>query len=184
MDAAGWRAGGSSEYGGTWAVGMVCDGVMRPASAWSPPANNAHMATFLLKTEPGEYSFDDLVREKRSVWTGVSNPQALIHIRSMKKGDAAFIYHTGNEKAIVGLGKVVSDAYEDPKQPGKNDKGEPKQAVVDVSAVKGLKKAVTLAEMKADARFKDFVLLKNSRLSVMPVPENLAKVIAKVAGLE
>ncbi len=165
------------------------DSVLRH-DAWSKKfrrwllCNNVSMTTFLLKTEPGEYSFDDLVREKRSVWTGVSNPQALIFIRSMKKGDQAFIYHTGDEKAIVGLAKVVSDAYEDPKQPGKNDKGEPKHAVVDVSAVKAVKKPVTLAEMKADAKFKDFVLLKNSRLSVMPVPETLVKMILKLAGLD
>lgn len=141
------------------------------------------MATFLLKTEPCDYSFDDLVREKRTMWAGVSNPQALIHLRSMKSGDVAFVYHTGDEKAIVGLAKVVSSAYEDPKQAGKNDKGEPKHAVVDLAPVRPAKSLFSLADIKADARFKGFALVTNSRLSVMAVPEALAKVIMQHCGL-
>jgi predicted RNA-binding protein with PUA-like domain len=90
------------------------------------------MATFLLKTEPGTYSFDDLVRDKKATWDGVKNAAALIAIRSMKKGDEAFIYHTGDEKAIVGTAIVTRGAYEDPKNPGLNAKNEPKFAVVDL----------------------------------------------------
>jgi predicted RNA-binding protein with PUA-like domain len=141
------------------------------------------MATFLVKTEPGEYSFADLVKEKRAVWSGVSNNAALAHIRSMRKGDEVFVYHTGDEKAIVGLAEAVSGPYEDPKQPGLNAEGKPKFAVVDLKPLRGAKTAVTLAEIKADKRFKDFVLVRQGRLSVMPVPAELDKVLRGMAGL-
>lgn len=138
---------------------------------------------FLLKTEPSEYSFDDLRREKRCVWSGVSNPAALIALRSIKKGDLAFIYHTGDEKAVVGLARALSAAYQDPDRPGLNDRGEPKFAVVDLAPVKAAPTPLTLAAMKADKRFADFALLKQSRLSAMPVPADLAALITSLAGL-
>ncbi|MGD9789470.1 MAG: EVE domain-containing protein [Phycisphaerales bacterium] len=141
------------------------------------------MAMFLLKTEPGEYSFADLVREKRCVWSGVSNPGALIALRSMRKGDEIFIYHTGNEKAIVGLAKAASNPYEDPERPGTTDEGLPKFAVVDLMPGKPTKTPVTLAAIKADTRFAAFGLVKQSRLSAMPVPEALAKVLREWMGL-
>jgi predicted RNA-binding protein with PUA-like domain len=141
------------------------------------------MATFLLKTEPSTYSYADLVREKRTVWSGVSNPAALKALRSMRKGDAAFIYHTGDEKAVVGLARVVSGAYEDPERPGTNTEGLPKFAVVDLEPVRAAKTALSLAEMKGDARFKDFELLRLSRLSVMPVPGPIDKLIRKLTGI-
>ncbi|HEX2836794.1 MAG TPA: EVE domain-containing protein [Phycisphaerales bacterium] len=135
------------------------------------------MATFLVKTEPDDYSFADLLREKRCVWTGVKNPAALIALRSMRKGDRVLVYHTGGEKAIVGEAKVVSPgAYEDPGNPGVNDRGEPKFAVVDLVPVKAFPHPVPLAVIKTDPRFKSFALVKQSRLSVMPVtaPEEAA----------
>jgi len=138
---------------------------------------------FLLKTEPSEYSFDDLRREKRCVWSGVSNPAALIALRSIKKGDLAFIYHTGDEKAVVGLARALSAAYQDPDRPGLNDRGEPKFAVVDLAPVKAARTPLTLAAMKADKRFADFALLKQSRLSAMPVPADLAALIRASTGL-
>jgi len=141
------------------------------------------MATFLVKTEPGEYSFDDLVRDKRTVWSGVSNPGALIQLRSMRKGDEAFVYHTGDDKAIVGLAKVVSDPYEDPKQPGRNERGEPKFAVVGLAPLKEAATAVTLAAIKADKRFVKFPLIAQPRLSVMAVPGELEKVLRQMAGV-
>lgn len=141
------------------------------------------MATFLLKTEPGTYSFADLVREKRTAWSGVSNPAALIALRSIRKGDEAFIYHTGDEKAVVGLARVRSDPYEDPERPGVNKEGLPKFAVVDIEPVRPAKTALTLGEMKGDARFKDFELLRLSRLSVMPVPGPIDKLIRKLTGI-
>jgi predicted RNA-binding protein with PUA-like domain len=141
------------------------------------------MTTFLLKTEPGAYSFDDLVKDQKTDWTGVSNPAALAAIRSMRKGDQAFIYHTGDEKAIVGLAEVVAGPYEDPEQPGVNAEGLPKFAVVDLRAVKKAKSPVTLGRIKGDKRFAEFALVRQSRLSVMAVPAALEKVVRKWAGL-
>jgi predicted RNA-binding protein with PUA-like domain len=97
------------------------------------------MATYLLKTEPSEFSFADLVAKGSCTWDGVSNATALIHLRAMKSGDEALIYHTGDEKSIVGVAKVTKGGYEDPKQPGKNDRGEPKFAVVDLKPLKAAK---------------------------------------------
>jgi predicted RNA-binding protein with PUA-like domain len=141
------------------------------------------MATYLLKTEPGEYSFQDLMREKKCTWSGVSNNAALGHLRTMKKGDEAFIYHTGDEKAIVGLAVVASTPYEDGARRGKNDKGEPKFAVVDLKPVRAAKRAVTLAKIKGDKRFAAFALVKQSRLSVMPVAPELDRALREMAGL-
>lgn len=137
----------------------------------------------LLKTEPTEYAFADLQREKRCVWSGISNPAALIALRAIKKGDLAFIYHTGDEKAVVGLARALTAAYQDPDRPGLNDRGEPKFAVVDLAPVKPAKTPLTLAAMKADKRFADFALLKQSRLSAMTVPADLAAIIASLTGL-
>lgn len=128
---------------------------------------------WLLKSEPGTYSFSDLTREGRTCWDGVSNPVALSHLRAMKKGDEAFFYHTGAEKAIVGLARVVSDPYPDPKL------GDPRRVVVDVAPVRPLDHPVSLAAVKADSRFKSFPLVRIGRLSVMPVsPEEWKALLA------
>lgn len=140
------------------------------------------MATFLLKTEPETFSYADLVKQKKATWDGVSNPAALIHLRSMRKGDEAFIYHTGSEKAIVGLSEIVSDPFEDPKQPGKNDRGEPKFAVVDLKPLHAAKTALTLSAMRTDKRFEGFELLRLPRLSVMLVPSAMDKAIRALIG--
>ena len=118
---------------------------------------------WLVKTEPGTYSFADLQKEGRTVWDGVTNPVALKHLKSMAVGDEVFVYHTGDEKRIVGIAKVVKAAYPDPKAP------ETKLSVVDLAAVKQLSRPVTLAEIKADQRFKDWELVRIGRLSIMPV---------------
>ena len=128
------------------------------------------MAMFLLKTEPDTYSFADLVREKKTAWSGVSNPTALIHLRSVCAGNECFIYHTGDEKSIVGLARALGKPYEDPARPGEAPTGKPKFAVVDLAPVKAAKTLLSLATMRSDARFAEFILLKQSRLSVMPVP--------------
>src|SRR5690606_38860447 len=94
------------------------------------------MASFLLKTEPSTYSWDDLVREKRTVWDGITNAAALIAIRQMKAGDEAIIYHSGKDKAIVGIARIVKGAYQDPKR------DDPKLAVVDVAPVKALERPI------------------------------------------
>jgi predicted RNA-binding protein with PUA-like domain len=136
------------------------------------------VARWLLKTEPGTYSWDDLVREQTTPWTGVSNPVALRNIRSMKRGDEVIVYHTGDEKAAVGKGTVASDPYVDPKA------GDDRLFVVDVKAGQKLARPVTLAEIKADPAFKDFDLVRISRLSVMPVPDALWDRIQKMAASE
>jgi predicted RNA-binding protein with PUA-like domain len=117
----------------------------------------------LLKTEPSDYSYADLNRDGKTVWDGVSNNFALKHLRNMKRGDLAFIYHTGKERALVGIAEVVSDPYPDP------TKSDPKLAVVDVKAREELPHSVSLAAVKADSEFSDFLLVRLSRLSVMPV---------------
>jgi predicted RNA-binding protein with PUA-like domain len=121
------------------------------------------MNYWLLKTEPSTYSWADLVRAGRAVWDGVKNPAALGHLRGMQPGDQAFVYHTGNEKAVVGVARVVSAAYPDPKA------GDPRLVVVNLEAVRPLAVPVTLAAVKADPRFAGFALVRVPRLSVMPV---------------
>ena len=103
------------------------------------------MPTFLLKTEPSEFAFADLVATKRAAWDGVTNAAALIALRSMRKGDEALIYHTGLEKAIVGLARIATNPYEDPARPGTNDRGEPRFAVVDLAPVAAAPTPVPLA---------------------------------------
>lgn len=141
------------------------------------------MATYLFKTEPSEYSFADLVREKRCVWSGVTNNAALLQLRLVRKGDDVLIYHTGDERAIVGLARAASDAYEDPKRPGRNDKGEPRFAVADLAPVRAAKTPVTLAEIKADPRFAKFPLVVQGRLSVMAVAAAFDSPLRSLAGL-
>ena len=135
------------------------------------------MKYFLLKTEPSEYSFDDLVKEKRAVWSGVSAAPALIHLRAMEKGDRAFIYHTGKEKQIVGIAEILSDVYPDPKQ--KNDK----LVVVDITAEGKLKHPVTLATVKSKKALAAMPLVKIGRLSVMPVTKQEWDIIISLSQL-
>ncbi len=124
------------------------------------------MSYWLLKTEPSVYSFADLQRDRKTTWDGVSNNVALKHLRAMKKGDSAFLYHTGNEKAIVGIVDIVSSPFADPK------KSDPRLVVIDIKAKEPLARPVTLAQVKADLAFKDFALVRLSRLSVMPVSDS------------
>jgi predicted RNA-binding protein with PUA-like domain len=121
------------------------------------------MSYWLLKSDPETYSFHDLKADKKTVWDGVSNSLALKHIRNMKKGDQAFVYHSGDEKSIVGIAEIVSDPYPDPKQKDE------KLAVMEIKFKESLQSPVTLAAVKADKRFSDFALVRMSRLSVMPV---------------
>jgi predicted RNA-binding protein with PUA-like domain len=120
---------------------------------------------WLFKEEPTHYSFDDFVKDRKTTWSGVKNPLAQKHLHAVKKGDRIFYYHTGDEKAVVGTAKALGDAYADPD----DDSG--KLAVVDIAPVKKLARAVTLAAIKADAAFKEFPLVRISRLSVMPVTD-------------
>ena len=121
------------------------------------------MSHWLLKSDPGTYSFDDLQRDKKTVWDGVSNNLALKHIRNMKKGDTAFVYHSGPEKSVVGIADIVSNPFPDPKRK------DPRLAVFEIKFRERLKNPVTLSAIRSDRRFMNFVLVRMSRLSVMPV---------------
>src|SRR5262245_26612701 len=134
------------------------------------------MARFLVKTEPSTYSFAALQRDGRTVWDGVSNPVALKHLATIRKGDTVIVYHTGDEKQAVGLADAVSDAYPDPKLRN------PKRPVVDLTAARPLKKPVTLAQVKADAALKETLLARQPRLSVMPLSEAEFKRMMRLAG--
>lgn len=122
------------------------------------------MAHWLLKTEPDCYSWDDLVRDKRTTWDGVSNALALKHIRSMKKGDTALIYHTGGERAAIGIADVISAPHPDPREQ------DDRLAVVDLKPKRKLDQPVTLDDIKADRTFAGWDLLRIGRLGVVPVP--------------
>jgi predicted RNA-binding protein with PUA-like domain len=119
---------------------------------------------WLFKEEPSNYNYDALVRDGKTSWTGVRNPVAQRNLRSVKKGDKIFFYHTGDEKSVVGICRAAGDAYPDPA----DTTG--KLYAVDVEPVKKLTSPVTLAAVKADKRFADFPLTRVPRLSVMPVP--------------
>ncbi|MGH7213599.1 MAG: EVE domain-containing protein [Tepidisphaeraceae bacterium] len=133
------------------------------------------MALWLLKTEPDCYSWADLTRDKQATWDGVSNALALKHIRSMQKGDRVLIYHTGGERAAVGVAEVVSAPYPDPKE------GDEKLVVVDLKPRRALPRPVTLDDIKADKAFAGWELLRIGRLSVVPVPEAMWKRIEELA---
>jgi predicted RNA-binding protein with PUA-like domain len=122
------------------------------------------MAYWLLKTEPDCYAWDDLVRDKSTAWDGVSNALALKHIRTMKKGDLALVYHTGDQRQAVGVAEVKTNPYPDPKE------ADDKLVVVDLRAKKKLAQPVTLSDIKADKAFAGWDFLRIGRLSVVPVP--------------
>lgn len=134
------------------------------------------MAYWILKTEPDSYSFDDLVRERRTRWDGVRNPVAQRNIRAMQPGDRVGIYHTGSEKRIVGLARVASEPYPDP--------GNPALSAIDLEPEGTVATPVTLASIKADPAFKDLALVRQGRLSVVPVPAPLWSRILRIAGVK
>ncbi len=136
------------------------------------------MAYWLLKTEPSVYAWDDLVRDKKTVWDGVANALALKHIRTMKKGDQALIYHTGDERRAMGVAEVMSAPYADPKA------SDEKLVVVDLKPCKKLAKSVSLEAIKADPSFAGWDLPRIGRLSVVPVPEKMWKRIEELANKE
>jgi predicted RNA-binding protein with PUA-like domain len=125
---------------------------------------------FLAKTDPETYSLDDLERERRTVWDGVRNPQALRAIAQMKKGDTVFVYHSGGEAAVVGVARVASDPRPDPK--------DPKLTVVELEFVSRLARPVTLKEIKESRKFADWALVRQGRLSTMAAPAEFAEWVA------
>jgi predicted RNA-binding protein with PUA-like domain len=132
---------------------------------------------WVLKTEPSAYGFPDLVRDRRTSWEGVSNPVALKHLRSMLEGDDALSYHTGNEKSLVGLARIASAPYPDPARKDES------LVVVDIEVGKPLPRPVSLAEIKAEPAFKDLGLVRQPRLSVVPVEPDQWKRLLAMAGL-
>jgi predicted RNA-binding protein with PUA-like domain len=123
------------------------------------------MAQWLVKEEPEHYGYDQLERDRKTVWAGVRNPLAQKHLRTIRKGDRIFYYHTGKEKAVVAIARALGDAYPDPADSAG------KSYVVDVAPEKRLARPVTLAAIKADRAFASFALVRMSRLSVMPVSD-------------
>jgi len=133
------------------------------------------MGCYVAKTEPGTYSIDDLARDKQTVWDGVTNPQAVKAIQSMRKGDRVFIYHSGGQSAIVGLAKVISAPSQDPKNP--------KSWTVGLQFVRKLDPPTTLAEIKADPKFASWALVRQGRLSTMEAPESFREWMSERYGL-
>ncbi|MBS1517132.1 MAG: EVE domain-containing protein [Bacteroidetes bacterium] len=134
------------------------------------------MNYWLLKTEPTDYSYDDLVKDGKTVWDGVANNAALICIRNARKGDRAFIYHTGGERQMVGIAEIISDPYPDPSQDN------PKLMVFDVKPLMKLSKPVTLSQVKAAKKYLGFPLVKEGRKSVVEVPAEYWKDFLKMSG--
>lgn len=131
------------------------------------------MSYWLMKTEPGTYSWDDLVKDKKTTWDGVRNFQARNNMKAMKKGDLIFIYHSNEGKDIVGIAKITKEHFPDPK-----DKDWP---VVEITPVKKLKQPISLAVIKATKKLANMVLVKNSRLSVQPVKESEFDIIVTMS---
>jgi predicted RNA-binding protein with PUA-like domain len=131
---------------------------------------------WILKTEPGEFSFDDLVARKREVWDGITNALALKHLRTARGGDLALIYHTGAERAAVGIARILGEPYPDPKR------RDPALVVVDIEPVKPLARSVTLDAMRQNPRLKGLDLLRLPRLSFVPVGAAEWDVLLKMSG--
>jgi predicted RNA-binding protein with PUA-like domain len=134
------------------------------------------MATrWLFKTEPSVYSYQQLVKDRKTLWDGVANNLALKNLKDIKKGDLILIYHTGDERQAVGVARALGGAYPDP------SKKDPKALVVDVEAVRALPQPVTLAEVKANKKLADFDLVRLGRLSIMKVSDEQWKIIEDMA---
>jgi len=130
------------------------------------------MSYWLLKSEPDVYSYSDLERDGQTIWDGVNNNLALKHIRTMAVGNLALIYHTGDERKAIGIAEIVSPPYIDPQL------DDSKRMVVDIKAVRSLKRPITLTEIKQDPNFEGFDLIRISRLSVVPVsPEHWQRIL-------
>ena len=136
------------------------------------------MAYWLLKSEPTAYSWDQLLKDKRTNWSGVRNFQAAANLKAMKKGDRAFFYHSGEGKEIVGVAEIVKEAY-----PDMTDKSG-RFVMVDVIPVEPVKTPVSLAAIKATPALKNMPLVRLSRLSVSPVSAEEWRIIAKMAGVK
>lgn len=132
------------------------------------------MNYWLVKTEPETFSYDDLARDKKTVWDGVRNFQARSNMKKMAAGDHVFVYHTGDEKSVVGIASVLTSAYPEP--------ADNEWTAVDLAPVRKLKNPVSLAQIKADKRLADMVLVRASRLSVQPVTKEEFDYIISLSG--
>ena len=134
------------------------------------------MAHWLIKSEPSAYSFDELIKDKQTVWSGVRNYAARIHLKAMKKGDEAFYYHSNEGTEIVGIAKVSKEFYQDPTT------DDDAWVAVDVKPARRLKKPVSLAQIKADKRLQSMALVRLGRLSVQPVTDEEWDIVLAMAG--
>lgn len=135
-------------------------------------------AYWIVKSEPSAYSYADLEREGKAVWDGIRNAQALIHLRGMKQGDRVLLYHTGSEKAVVGLARVAAAPYRDPRH------ADSKLAVVDLVPERALPRPVPLADIRKDPVFATLGLVRHTRLSVMPVTAAQWRRLLAMGGIE
>jgi predicted RNA-binding protein with PUA-like domain len=136
------------------------------------------MAYWLVKSEPSTYSWEQMVKDGRTFWSGVRNHQAANNMKAMKKGDRAFFYHSGDDKAVVGTVEIVKEYY-----PDSTDETS-KFGMVDVKAGTALKTPVTLAAIKAEPKLKDLLLIRHSRLSVVPIDEPSWRLICTMGGIK
>jgi predicted RNA-binding protein with PUA-like domain len=136
------------------------------------------MAYWLMKSEPGEWSWEDQLKENPAEWDGVRNYQASNNMKAMKIGDLAFFYHSGKDRQIVGVVKIVKEYYPD------HTDLSGRFGMVDVETVKPLQTPVSITEIKARSEFTEFLLVRNSRLSVMPVAPNHWRLICEMGGIE
>jgi predicted RNA-binding protein with PUA-like domain len=136
------------------------------------------MNHWLLKSEPGTYSWDDLVREGRVTWDGITNALALIHMRAMRAGDEAVLYHSGSERRAMGLARITKGPYADPRL------NNPKLVVVEIAPVAPLPRPVSIDEIRKDKAFADWDFLRQGRLSVVPVPGPIWARLMKLGGAE
>lgn len=134
------------------------------------------MAKWLVKSEPVKYPWEKMVADRRTHWDGVRNHQASNNLKAMRVGDEAFFYHSNEGKAIVGIVEVAREYYPDPSDPAA------RFGMVDVAAKQALRRPVTLAELKDDPRFAELALIRQSRLSVMPVSDDHWRAILALAG--
>lgn len=134
------------------------------------------MNYWLVKSEPTTYSWENLMKDKHVVWDGVRSFAARNHLKSMKKGDLVLFYHSGDEKAVVGISKVVKEFYQDPTT------DDPNWVVVDLSPVQSLKKPVVLASIKAEKMLQNIYLVRQGRLSVMPLKKEEFERIVEMDG--
>ena len=136
------------------------------------------MAYWLMKTEPRDYSWEQLVQDGTATWDGVRNHQAAHNLRAMQRGDRAFFYRSVDNPAVVGVMEIVQEAYEDPDDPKQSF------ALVDVKPVRPVGREVTLKQIKADPRLQGLALVRQSRLSVSPVDEAAWRIICEMAGVD